>query len=440
MSLWPALKISMLLTGSELIDGRLQDTNSLFFARFLFERGQRLSRVLVCDDNHDDIVGSLKFLAEQSDIIVTSGGLGPTTGDKTREAISDFLGVKLRLDKESLEKIKSFFKERNRVYEANNDKQALIPETGTVLQNDYGTAACFSAPFLKADKTQGLICALPGVPRELEKIIPEKVIPAIVSHFALGSLQETSPILYPFRIFGLGESSIGARIEESQPQAGIDVSYRATFPEVQVLFRSKDKSIGEQEIKRAAQNAICKIGRDFIFTEGENLSLIEVIHNLLIKNSKTISLAESCTGGMLGSLLTANAGSSDYFLGSVVSYSNDIKQDLLGVSKDLIDSYGAVSSQVACAMAKEVREKTSASISVSITGIAGPDGGSPEKPVGTCFIGLSDSQGTLSCRILFPGSRKRVRQYACHAALDLIRRRLLGLDIGLPVFLDYTSL
>ena len=276
---------------------------------------------------------------------------------------------------------------------------------------------------------------------QLEKIIPEKVIPAIVAHFSLGSLNAVSPLLYTIRTFGLGESSIAARVEESKPDSElIDVSYRATFPEVQVLFRGEINKASESQVEATALNAISQIGTDFVFSRGKGNSLPEVIHNMLLDSEKTLSLAESCSGGMLGCLLTDMAGSSRYFLGSYVTYSNDLKCSMLGISKELIEEYGAVSAEVAVAMAKAAREKSSSDISVSITGIAGPQGGSEQKPVGTCFLALSDKQGAISARIFFSGSRKRMRQYACHAALDLIRRRILGFPIDKPVFLDVSEL
>lgn len=433
---WQNLKISMLLTGSELIDGRLRDSNSFFVAKFLFDRGQRLERIMVCDDKHADIVDSLKVLATKSDIIITSGGLGPTTGDKTREAIASFLGVELHSDEDSLERIKKFFRDRNRPYTSNNDKQALIPESGAVLHNSFGTAACFSAPFNTERESKGILFALPGVPRELENLIPEQVLPAVAAYFSLGDIESISPCLHKLRIFGLGESTIGSRVVESKPGNQVEVSYRASFPEVQVLFRGIDKDVTQEQVETVAAKACGLIGHDCIFSNGNDLSLVEVVSSLLHETSTTIALAESCTGGMLGELLTCRAGSSEYFLGSIVTYSNKLKADLLGVSPMDLEKYGAVSAEVAVSMARQARIKASAKLAVSITGIAGPSGGSQEKPVGTCFLAIADSQGELSCKIFFPGSRQRVREYASYAALELVRRRLLNIPIVEPVFLE----
>jgi nicotinamide-nucleotide amidase len=423
---WENLNISILLTGSELVEGRLKDSNSFFLAEFLDQNGLKLNRIMFCDDDPDQIVESLKFLSGVSDVIITSGGLGPTPGDKTRESIATFLGTELEIHQDSLDRIKNFFAKRNRPYSINNDKQALIPRSSQILSNDIGTATCFCSLFSKSQSKAGLICALPGVPAEFELLILEKVMPAISEHFALQALDKQALARVELRIFGLSEAGIAKSIVETNVSGDMHISYRATFPEVRVLIRAANKEINFDSVSLCAADLKQQIGSDSVFSQnGKNLP--ETIHALLLDGGLSLSLAESCSGGLLSSLITSNPGCSKYFLGSTVAYDNRIKEEILGVAPKGLKDFGAVSAEVARDLALNCQNKFSADIAISITGVAGPDGGSEDKPVGTVYLACAFKDQLEVFKIFYPGSRERVQQYVSYLALDQLRRKLLGI-------------
>lgn len=427
---WSDLKIGVLLTGSELLDGRLQDTNSLFISRFFFDRGKSLERVLVCGDDETEIIDSLRFLASRCNVVITSGGLGPTTGDKTREAISQFAESPLVLDADSLVRLKAFFTSRNRPFEANNERQAYVPDGGIIIPNEYGTATCFA---VRNPVLPGFIVALPGVPRELQQLLPEKVFPLLRENLALRNDDFAQLKTKTLRTFGLGESNVSERVREADVAKEYEVAFRASFPEVQVFLRAHHSRLDDAAHASALKRIEERIGKVHIFSEDAEIGLPETVHQLFIGSGATLSVAESCTGGLLGSLITSLSGSSSYFAGGVISYANSVKTAVLGVQNETLENHGAVSAATVKEMAAGVQRLTKATYSLAITGIAGPDGGSPEKPVGTCFVGLAGPEGVSAYALSFPSTRDRIRRYTAFASLDLLRRILLGLPVGSPL-------
>ena len=414
------MKVSLLAIGSELLDGRVHDTNCQFASDYLTRSGIQIDQFLFCDDEEGEIVEALHFLSRRATCVITSGGLGPTTDDLTREAVALFAGLPLYKDSRSVERLHQLFAEKKRVFDPSNEKQALFPEGATIIPNSSGTAEGFTI------ETKGIfIASLPGVPSEFRGMFLETVLPEV---------KRRSPDAVPvhrsgFRIFGLPESTCGNRIRTALGTVWqYPVSYRASFPEIHVILKAPSLI----EAEEASRIAISAVGEEFVFTRNPDESLPEALHKLLLSAGETISVAESCTGGMLGMHLTSQSGSSSYFLGGALTYSNALKESLLGVNSSTLEIHGAVSGETACEMAEGIRRNTGASIGLSITGIAGPDGGSETKPVGTFFIGFSTRQETTSYRFFLLSHRHNVRKFASFCALDLLRRHLQGL--GSPTY------
>jgi len=407
--------ISVLIIGNELLDGRVVDTNSNWIGFELRRQGRSISRIISCIDSIEHIKSSLGLLLNDSDVVIVSGGLGPTTDDLTREAVASFFNVSLKQDTLSLNHVEEYFAKRNRAMSETNMRQTMLPAGAAYIANPIGSAPGF---YFKKDfhGQEKLLFALPGVPAELKQMCLDTVFPLIEK--SLGKEKNFHEL--GFRVFGMAESEIGARIEALNLSNDIEICYRSAFPEIEVLFRHPEKSILDDTLLVASK----AIGNEFIISFNPSTSLPEVLKDLCCSKNITVSVAESCTGGMLGELLTTVPGSSSFFKGGVLSYSNEIKEKILHVPSELLKSYGAVSSEVAKAMAEGVLQITGSNIGVSITGIAGPDGGSEEKPVGTVFLGIADSTGAETKKISFPSSRDRIRRYSSFVAMDLIRRKI----------------
>jgi len=412
-------RIAILTIGSEILDGRVIDTNSNYIAQELQQHGIETALVLSCDDIQSEIVASLEFASNYADFLILSGGLGPTTDDLTREAVAQFTGVKLELSEEALTKIKALYASRKRVFDEGNRKQAYFPQGSLILDNSLG-----SAPgFLLHASGRKPIGALPGVPSELKAMFHEKLLPQILKTLNIHAEDELCRA--SFRICGLPESVIGTKIQSLNFPDKITVSYRAGFPVVDLVLKAKRQ---DQKILNDAKAQVPgAIGAEFIFSTDLEVSLEEALHGLFLQKSLSLSVAESCTGGLLGALLTNTPGCSSYFLGGAITYSNHIKADLIGVQSETLRTHGAVSHQTAKEMASGARAKFGSDLAVSITGIAGPDGGTEQKPVGTFFMGFAAKSEVLSLHYFFAANRKRVREFAAYTAIDNLRRYLLGL-------------
>ena len=402
-------RLSILAIGSEILDGRVLDTNSNFVAQHLAEHGIRPGQFLVCDDVIDEIVSALEYLRRESDFIIVSGGLGPTTDDITREAVAQYCRVPLEFSSEEFEWLKAFFAKRGRPLTSGHDRQAMLPQGAQRFPNPVGTASAFLVRTADGDT---IVC-MPGPPKEFHAVFRESIERCILDHFGTRELHS-----HMFRVFGLPEAAVGDRIEALALSADIFVSYRAAFPEVQVKLKSTQPELLSAACLERVREAL---GAAHIFSEDAAAGMPEMLQRLFIEKGLSLCVAESCTGGMLGELLTAVPGSSAYFKGGVLSYSNAIKEALLDVPAATLEAFGAVSEETAVAMARGARARCGADFAASITGVAGPEGGSAEKPVGTFFVGIAGPSGAHATKYFMPFDRERVRRYACFRAMLDVR-------------------
>lgn len=411
--------IAIIAVGSEILDGRVLDTNSHWLAGKLEERGLKLAHVHVCDDIESEISAAIEFVFRFARTIIISGGLGPTSDDLTREAISGFTGRALRLDTAVLDGLREMYRARRRALDESNHKQAMFPEGAEIIPNPVGTAAGFIVP-MEGEGACELI-ALPGVPGEFKRMVEDVVLPRLERRLGARAAAGKSVL----RVFGLPESTVGERVSAAGLHAQSVVSYRAAFPEIQVIVRNDDPALAGAD----GESALRGIGSEFVFSRDLSIGLEQTVQALLQERGLTVAVAESCTGGLLGSLLTASPGASKHFVGGVLAYSNEIKSSLLNVAPHLLERHGAVSAQVAAAMASGAKSRCKSDIGIAVTGIAGPDGGSETKPVGLFYIGLATENDTIGYKYFYSSTRFRVRSFAAHTALDVLRRHLLDLPL-----------
>lgn len=418
--------ISVLITGSEVLCGKISDTNSGFINRHLNSIGLRTKTVLAVNDSEEEIVSALGYLTQVSNFVVVMGGLGPTDDDLTREAIAKFSNKKLELDESAHFRLAKHYKSRNIHFDGIAKKQAFFPQSSTILANKVGSADGF---YLQGQPGK-FIFAIPGVPREMEVMFPDQVLTVIKE---ISSFKRTA-FEGHLKVFWIPESTVNSLLEVCGFGKNLEVAYQTTFPINQLYFRCDEGDLEKSKklVQVAKHQATLALGKENVFSDDEGQNLAEVVGALLLEKKQTIATAESCTAGLLGKLLTETPGSSSYFLGGVQSYSNEVKKSVLGVDPKILESQGAVSSLSAELMAKGARELIKSDIGISITGIAGPDGGTADKPVGLFYIGISTKEGGRAFRYLFPSTRERVRTFAAYCALDTVRRMLQGhrLEVG----------
>jgi len=413
--------VSILATGSELLDGRVVDTNSNFVARELADIGLKLKRVLLVDDDMDELLAGLRELSLVSQFIITSGGLGPTSDDLTRDFIARFFNTAISEYPEARKHLEEFYQKRGRTLDATNIKQAFLPTGSTMIPNEIGTAPGFTMRGVGAGSHPITVCSLSGVPREFTKMFKESVFPLIREQAgAVTPLRRHS-----FKTFGVFESVAGALVQGCALPPSVTVSYRAAFPEVHVTLKAPE---GVDLVEPAARvRKVLHSG--VVYTEDANQSFVQRVQEILEHRKVTVATAESCTGGMIASHLTETAGSSAVFYGAVVSYDNSIKERVLHVPPETLAAHGAVSAETVREMARHVREMMGTTYGVAISGVAGPGGGSAEKPVGTFYVGICGPTRAFEGRYFYANERRMVRQYATYVALDLLRREVEGLEI-----------
>jgi nicotinamide-nucleotide amidase len=412
----------ILTIGNEIINGVITDTNRETISRELRSVGIAAKGMSSTLDDPESIADALRLALDRAQVVVVSGGLGPTEDDKTAAGAAHFLGVRLRSDAEQLARIEERFRKWNRPMAPSNAKQALLPETALAIPNDYGTA-----PGFMIQKDGCIALFFPGVPRELIRMLRERGIPAILERFGPTSRVFRTRTLI---VYGFSESKLGEMLADvARDEENYHLAFLPRFPIIRLRMDTSGDTAEEAEQKLDAKQAVLidRIGENIISDDGRSME--EVVLQLLEQRSLTLALAESITGGMIGEMLTRVAGSSRSFMGSVVSYSNDMKMRLLGVSEHTLAAHGAVSHACAAEMAEGARAAGRADVGLSVTGIAGPDGGSEEKPVGTVFIGLATSEGTMTRGFCLPGAREWVRTLAAMQALDLLRRQMKGYRI-----------
>jgi len=403
---------AVLCIGTELTRGELVNTNAPWLAAHLTDIGFEVIEDVVVDDHRARITGTLERLGKIVRIVVCTGGLGPTTDDVTTEAVARVLGVRLVRDEASVEAIRRRIEKYGRVMSETNAKQADFPEGADVLPNPVGTAPGFGVML-------GIANAffLPGVPHEMKKMFEEQVVPRIRTLASRDSHQVR------LRTFGLPESLVGERlagVEAAFP--GVTIGYRAHFPEIEVkvLARAASNPAAIELAERATVEVKTRLS-DVVYGEGED-TFAGVVGRALRRKGVTLAIAESCTGGLVGHMLTREPGASDYLLVDAVAYANSAKSRLLGVDEDVIRGHGAVSAEVAAAMAEGVKRVSGADLALSLTGIAGPSGGSAKSPVGTVFIAVAGPTETTVKERHFPGDRHQIQTLSAYAALELIRR------------------
>ena len=375
------MKATIVTIGDEILIGQILDTNSRYISRALNAHGIVVAERTSIGDNRTQIVETLDRALAQSEVVIITGGLGPTKDDITKHTLCDYFGSTLHYDEVEAEHIRTLLAARNVAFNELNRGQAMVPECCTVLHNAHGTA-----PGMWFEKNGCVVISLPGVPFEMQHLIDEEVMPRLKAHFELREIVHRTMIT-----FGIAESILAERIaawENALP----DYIHLAYLPAPNVVrLRLSAYEVEGKKVREEIDDLFEKL-RSIIpdnIAGFEEASVEELVHNILIKRHKTLAVAESCTGGAIASKFTAQAGASTYFLCGVVSYSNESKSNVLGVLMSDITQYGAVSEQVAKAMAQGARVVSGADFAISTTGIAGPTGGSPEKPVGTVWIGVA---------------------------------------------------
>jgi competence/damage-inducible protein CinA-like protein len=402
-------RIAVLATGTELLSGELSDSNSAVIARQLAGVGLQLAEVRVVGDSEADISAALKQLAEHSRVIICTGGLGPTSDDLTARAAARACEKKLVLNDEALQLIKNHFRRINRPLQPGNEKQALLPHKCRLLENRRGTAPGFH---LRRNETD--LYFLPGVPDEMAAMCQELVIPDL-QRFIPERLARLEKIV---KVFGLAEPQVETLLHQAVLPGEVEVAFGVEMPVVLVKLRSS----GEHAVRldRAELLARKALG-DHAFG-GADATLSGVVCQLLTDHGTTLSLAESCTGGMIAKLLTDNPGSSAFLERGAVTYANSAKHDWLQVPAEVLARQGAVSRQCAVAMAEGIRRTARTDLGLAVTGIAGPTGGTADKPVGTVFIALAGAATTRVEEFRFGGNRERIRTLTSYTALDWLRR------------------
>ena len=375
------MKATIITIGDEILIGQILDTNSRYISRALNAHGIVVAERTSIGDDRTQIVETLDRALSQSEVVIITGGLGPTKDDITKHTLCDYFGSTLRYDEVEAEHIRSLLAVRNIAFNDLNRGQAMVPECCTVLHNAHGTA-----PGMWFEQNGRVVVSLPGVPFEMQHLIDEEVMPRLKARFELREIVHRTMIT-----FGIAESILAERIDEWE-EALPDYIRLAYLPAPNVVrLRLSAYEVEGKEVRHEIDNLFEEL-RSIIpdnIAGFEEASVEELVHNILINKGLTLATAESCTGGAIASKFTAQAGASAYFLCGVVSYSNESKNSVLGVEMSDITQFGAVSEQVAMAMAQGARAISGADFAISTTGIAGPTGGSKEKPVGTVWIGVA---------------------------------------------------
>lgn len=417
-----ALVAETVAVGSELLIGGRSDSNSLFISEALGRLGVEVRFKSVVGDDRADIATALNNAVKRAAIIVVTGGLGPTVDDCTREAVAAATRRRLARRKEALAGMTARLAQWGRTPNRGQLRQALMPAGAAVLPNPVGSAPGFSLSWKGA-----LLIALPGVPREMEAMMEESVLPLVSAHVERICAVRPVPMRrLIFHTWGLPEADVDARLQGLLPKsAPIDLGLLASPTGVLVSLTTRPGRSVKESILNAAADGLRLRLSEWLYAEGRE-SMEEVVGRLLTDRKLTLAVAESCTGGLVGHRLTQVPGSSGYMDRGLVCYSNRAKSDLLGVPAALIDKHGAVSAEVAAAMAKGARERAGVSVGLSVTGIAGPGGATPTKPVGLVYVGLDAEDGTaVTKEHRFHGDRSVIKQRSSQAALDLLRRWLL---------------
>ncbi len=420
------LQVELLATGDELLTGQILDTNSVWLMDRLWDLGIMARRKTLVADDREDLAAALRETTSRADLVVMSGGLGPTEDDLTAEVVAGAMGVPLEVDEPSLEAIRARFVKLGREMTPNNAKQARFPRGATVIPNRFGTAPGFSVRLGRAE-----LVALPGVPVEYRGLLDEWVLPRLASRVG------ATPAFRLVKLFAVPESHADQAMRpvmDDPANRGVRFGYRAHWPEIHVKWSTAPASAGatsgtaEPSAEAHADRILAQVRAifgDAIFAEGKD-ELAPLVVAQLARRGERVALAESCTGGLVAEMLTRVPGASNVFDLGVVAYANAIKSGIVGVPEALLATHGAVSEPVARALAEGIRSAGKATWGIGITGIAGPTGGTPEKPAGTVYVALAGPRGTEAVHRVWRGDRERVRKTTAYEALDMLRRATRG--------------
>lgn len=416
------LEAWILTIGNEIINGVITDTNRETISRELRSVGISVKGMSSVGDNPLLIADALESAMSRATITVVSGGLGPTEDDKTAASVASYLGVPLELNKEQLARIAERFRQWSRPMAPSNEKQAYFPSSAVPIPNDYGTA-----PGFLIEREGAIALFFPGVPRELIRMLREQGIPAIFDRLGASEQVFKTRTLH---VYGFSESKLGEILADvALDEDDYHLAFLPRFPIIRLRIdvRAATEERADRMLDAKQRIVAERVGENVISDDGRSME--QVVLDLLEERALSLALAESITGGMIGEMITRRPGSSRTFMGSVVSYSNDMKIGLLGVSERILEEHGAVSHACAREMALGARRAGKADVGLSVTGIAGPDGGTEEKPVGTFFLGLATPDTVLTRGFFLPGHREWVKTLAAMQGLDLVRRHLRGYRI-----------
>ncbi|MFH0839144.1 MAG: competence/damage-inducible protein A [Candidatus Omnitrophota bacterium] len=410
------MNAEILNIGTELLLGYTIDINSAYLSQKLSTIGIDVFYRITVGDNKKRILAALEIARSRADIIITNGGLGPTVDDITLDVISKFTSKKLIFNKDIVENIEHHFKNRNIVMPECNRRQAYIPEGALIIKNSVGTA-----PGIILKNNNVILIALPGPPSEMRPMVDNFVIPYLKKEFGLNTIIKSKTI----KIVGLPESKVNEKVKDvlkRKPPTTVGIYAHPYQIDLRITTKAQTEQNADKNIKKIERILKSRL-KGYIFGY-DNETLEEVVGKLLLKNKKTISIAESCTGGLLSNRITDISGSSQYFKLGAVVYSNESKIRDLGVSKEILWKYGAVSKETARALAENIRIKGKTDIGLGITGIAGPTGATKTKSVGLVYIGLSTPRKTVCKKYNFIGDRLTIKLKSTDAALEMVRRLL----------------
>jgi len=410
----------IIAVGSEMLTPYRMDTNSLYLTEQLNLLGIDVIFKSIVGDDQRRIVGAAEHALFRSDILIFSGGLGPTEDDLTREGVAEALGVSVRRDPEILARLEQRFAERGWKMTSNNSKQADVLDGATVLPNPNGTAPgqWLSGQF---DGREHIIVLLPGPPHELKALFESEVRERLRAKVPQAALA-----IRTLKIAMLGESAVDARVAPIYKRyADVETTILAGAGEIELHFKTRAATLDQAQRRVDEVAGVVEDELDDAVYSRNGESLEQIVGYWLQMRNSTVAVAESCTGGLLAERITSVSGSSRYFLGGAVVYSNALKTELAGVPTEMIDRHGAVSREVAAALAEGIRYRCESTLGAGITGVAGPNGGTVEKPVGMVFHAVASDRGTEVIQRNFPGDRKRIRRFASTMALDMLRKQLM---------------
>lgn len=414
------MEIELVTIGTEIMLGLTIDTNGAEIARVLATHGVRVARRASVADKPDEIRDAVAQALERTGVVLTTGGLGPTRDDMTKKVVAELFAAPLEFDESVWANLLERFARLQRTPAESNRSQAEVPRGATVLRNRWGTA-----PGLWLEGTPGLAILLPGVPLEMRRLLEHEVVPRLATRAGLSVIRSLV-----VRTSGIPESALAERIGEIETEiAPLTLAYLPGLEGVDLRLSAWELTAEEADRRlRSAADLLHARAGESVYGEGDS-DLAAMVLQAARASGLRLAVAESCTGGLLGARLTEIPGSSDVFVGGVIAYDNRVKMDLLGVPAPLLSEHGAVSEPVARAMAQGAAQRFGVGAALSVTGVAGPTGGSAEKPVGTVWIGYAVGSVVDTRRIVFPGTRHEVRARAAQAALFLLYRRL-GAAIG----------